>query len=194
MADPWEFFTANEISNLTSSPVESVTNNWPRLVSQLELCGINDCATQVAMLGTVAIESAHTFEPVREAFFLGEPEPAESHRRTLFYYPHYGRGFIQCSTQDNYALYGKKIQELWGAGPEDPTFDLIANPDNMLNPDMSAAFAAIYFRDHGGAGLGRIPRAARQGDWTEVRRLVQGGSAGLQELIDIANAAGPVPA
>ena len=187
--DPWQFFSAEEIADLASSPIESVRNNWPRLVGQLDLCGINDRPTQVAMIGTVAVETNYTFEPVREAYYLGEPEPAEAYRRTLWYYPHYGRGFIQCSTKDNYASYGRRIQELWGAGPEDPNFDLIAHPDNMLDPDMSAAFAAIYFRDHGGEGLGRIPEAARQGDWTEVRRLVQGAAVGLTEFREIAIAA-----
>jgi predicted chitinase len=81
-----------------------------------------------------------------------------------------------------------------GAGADDPTFDLIANPDNMLDPDMSAAFAACYFRDHGGDGACLIPMAARRGDWAEVRRLVQGGDAGLPELIAIADEANNVPA
>jgi hypothetical protein len=111
--DAFQFFTAEEIADMASSPVESVRNNWPRLVAQLDLCGINDRPTQVAMIGTVAIESAHTFEPVREAFFLGEPEPAESNRKLLSYYPHYGRGFIQCTLRSNCAEYGQKIQELW---------------------------------------------------------------------------------
>jgi hypothetical protein len=193
-ADPWQFFSADEIADMANSPVDSVRDNWPRLVGQLDLCGINDRATQVAMFGTVAIEAVHTFEPVREAFFLGEPEPAESHRQTLSYYPYYGRGFIQCTLRGNYAAYGPKIRALWGAGDGDSTFDLIAHPDNMLDADMSAAFAALYFRDHGGDGLALIPEASRRGDWTEVRRLVQGGADGLPELEAIAAQADTVPA
>lgn len=193
MPNPWEFFTAEQIAEVTSCPLENVQANWPRLTAQLDLCGLNERATQVAMIGTVAIESASTFLPVREAFYLGEPEPAESYRKTLWYYPHYGRGFIQCSLEGNYRAYGQKIAALWGAGADDPTFDLIANPDNMLDPDMSAAFAALYFRDTKTVQGYGIVDAARAGDWEWVRRLVQGGTAQLDRLISIANALGEAP-
>jgi hypothetical protein len=34
---------------------------WPKIVEQLDHCGINDRATQVAAIGTIAIETASTF-------------------------------------------------------------------------------------------------------------------------------------
>jgi hypothetical protein len=172
-ANPYEFWTVDQIAAASACPVENVALNWPRLVSQMDLCGINDQRTQIAMIGTVAIESASSFRPVREAFYLGEPEPAETHRKTLRYYPYYGRGFIQLTWRDNYATYSRKVNELWGAGG---AIDLVARPDDALDPDVSAADAALYFRDHGGDGLKLIPQAAAKSDWLEVRRLVYGGT------------------
>jgi hypothetical protein len=191
--DPWEFWTAEQIAAATGCDVEHIRDQWPRLVAQLALCGIADRPVQVAMIGTVAIESASTFMPVREAFYLGEPEPAESYRKTLWYYPWYGRGHIQCSTQGNYRIADEWISRIWTPGGSTGV-DPVENPDALLDPDYSAAFAATYFLNHGGDGAALIPQAARAGDWAEVRRLVQGGNAGLSRLVQIASALGEQPA
>jgi hypothetical protein len=182
--DPWQFWTAEQIAQAAGVSVALVREHWPRLVEQLGHCGINDRPTQMAMIGTVAVESG--FRPVREAYYLGEPEPAESWRQAnLRYYPWYGRGHIQLTWESNYRLYSQLINELWNAGG---AIDLIARPDDALDPDISAAVAALYFRDHGGKGRELIPQAARRGDWREVRRLVQGADAGLDHLIQIVTA------
>lgn len=181
-SEPYAFWSAETIAQAAGCPIEAVSSHWPRLIEQLGHCGIDDRPTQVAMIGTVAIESASTFSPVREAFWLSEAW----RRANLRYYPYYGRGFIQLTWESNYRLYGPEIADLWGTSPDQPDFDLVGNPDNALNPDTSAAVAALYFRDHGGNGLARIPEAARAGDWREVRRLVQGGDAGLDRLETIA--------
>lgn len=117
---------------------------------------------------------------------LGNDQPGDG-------YKYRGRGDIQNTGKANYRELGPKIAALWGAGPDDPTFDLVANPDNLLNPDMSAAAAAIYFRDHTTAQGYSIPQAANNGDWTWVRRLVQGGTAGLDRLVAIAGALEAAP-
>lgn len=190
--DPWEFFSDEQIADWSSCPIEHVRENWPRLVEQLGHCGINDRATQIAMIGTVAIETANKFEPVREAFFLGEHGPAEAHRRGLPYFPYFGRGYIQLTHRSNYELYGPKIAQLWGAGGFEPEFDLVNNPDNALNPDISAAVSALYFRDHGGTGQALISQAARNGDWRQVRILVLGADSKWQIIADIARSADQV--
>jgi predicted chitinase len=192
--DPFEFFTAEQIAEITRCPLGSVRDNWPRLVAQMVHCGINDRPTQIAMFATIAIESANTFRPVREAFFLGEPEPAETWRRNnLSYYPYYGRGYIQITHRENYAFYGPRIAELWNTDPNQPDFNLVGAPDRALNADISAAVSALYFRDHGGDGDQLIPNAARAGNWREVRRLVQGGFAKLAELEAMVRAAERIP-
>jgi hypothetical protein len=191
-SDPFQFFTAEKIAELASSPVENVRANWPKLIEQLEHCGIDDRATQVAMIGTVAIETAYRFRPIHEFRNADGSTPSYWHDYDGGAEFH-GRGFIQITHRSNYAKYGPKIAELWGT-PMVPELDLVAVPDRALDADISAAIAALYFRDHGGEGQARIPRAARAGDWTEVRRLVQGGDAKLAELMEIARATDSVTA
>lgn len=191
LIDPWEHFSAERIAEVSGCPVGAVQDTWPRIVSQLALCGINERPVQVAAIGTTAIETASQFRPVREAFWLSE----DWRRANLRYYPYYGRGDIQRTWEDGYRAAGPAIAALWGAGADDPTFDLVTNPDNLLDPDMAAADFAIYFRDTKTLQGYGIVDAARAGDWEWVRRLVQGGTAGLDRLIAIAQALGgqPVP-
>lgn len=185
MANPWEHFTAEQLASATGCKVPDVRDTWPRIVEQLEHCGINDRATQIAAAGTIAIESASTFRPVIEAFWLDDAW----RRANLSYYPWFGRGVLQLTHEQNYRTYGRKVDDLWKAGG---AIDLIARPDDALDPDISAAVLAVYFRDHGGDNMARIPAAARVGNWREVRRLVQGGSAGLDRLEQIAAKLGAV--
>lgn len=179
--NPWEFFTAQQIAGVTQCPLDEVTNNWPKLVEQLHHCRLNTRPSQIAMIATVAIETARTFRPVREAFWTSEAW----RRANLRYYPYYGRGYIQLTWGENYRKYGPLIAALWNTSPDQPDFDLVNFPDRALDPDISAAVSALYFRDHGGSPL--IPEAAARQDWREVRRLVQGGDAGLAEFTQMAD-------
>jgi len=181
MPDPWEHWSAADIARIAECPLPAVETNWPKIHAQMVLCEIADKDVQAAMIGTVAIESASTFAPVREAFWLGEDWRAAN----LRYYPYYGRGYIQLTWRENYARYGPLIAALWGTSPDQPDFDLVGTPDNALQPDISAAVSSLYFRDHGREDGDGIPEAARRHDWREVRRLVQGGDAGLDRLTQI---------
>lgn len=195
--DPWQWFTAEQISSTAQCPLVAVRENWPRLVEQMGHCGINDRPTQIAMIGTVAIESASTFRPIHE---FGTPADWSGYEGGAAYA---GRGFIQITHRSNYAKYGPKVAELWNTSPNQPDFDLVGDPDRALDPDISAAISALYFRDHGGDRLELIPKAARRGDWAEVRRLVWGanpldyppghpGRNAYERLVRIANALGAI--
>jgi hypothetical protein len=171
MSDPWAYWTVDQLAAATACPVENVRQNWPRVVAQLELALIADRPVQLAAAGTIAIEAASTFLPVEEAFWLPpESRQAEYERHGYEGGPNFhGRGFIQLTHESNYRTYGRKVAELWGAG-DNPTFDLVANPDNALDPDVAAAVLACYFRETG------VPDAARASDWAAVRRKVYGGA------------------
>jgi hypothetical protein len=174
MANAWQHFTARQISTASSCPIEAVQQHFPKIVEQLQHAGINERPVQVGVIGTVAIESASTFMPVREAFFLGEPA-AEEHRKTLAYYPYYGRGQLQLTHENGYRAMGPKIAALWGTDPSQPDFDLVSEPDRALDPDFAAAIVAIYFRDTKTLQGYSLVDACREGDWAWVRRLVYGG-------------------
>jgi len=75
-------------------------------------------------LATVYHETAGTFEPVEEAYWLDDPE---SYRRKLSYYPWYGRGYSQLTWKSNY----KYMSEVTG-------YDLLKYPDLALAPIVAA--------------------------------------------------------
>lgn len=85
------------------------------------------------VLATVEHETANTFKPVREAFWLSE----DWRQRNLRYYPYYGRGFVQLTWEENY----KKFQDLTGK-------PLVGFPDLALDAALSA-FILVYGFKHG---------------------------------------------
>lgn len=164
---PWQWWTADTIASVTLSPLSSVQANWPLLYVACEQLGILSRDVARGMIGTVAVETAHTFEPVREAYWLDENWRAAN----LRYYPWYGRGFVQLTWQSNYERYGKMIG-----------VDLLSDPDLAMRPDVAALVMAAYFRDKG------VDLACNARDWSEVRRLVQGAYAGLDTLTSVVEA------
>lgn len=87
--------------------------------------GITAKAQIAYMLATVQHETADTFQPVCEAYYLGEPS-AEHYRQTLRYYPFYGRGYVQLTWDYNYRQYSDLLN-----------LDLVNQPDLVMRPDIS---------------------------------------------------------
>lgn len=77
------------------------------------------------ILATVEHETNNSFQPVREAYFLGEPE-AENYRQMLRYYPFYGRGYVQLTWDYNYREYSNLLG-----------LDLVNQPDLVMRPDIA---------------------------------------------------------
>lgn len=85
--------------------------------------------TQIAyVLATTEWETAQTFKPVKEAYWLSE----DWRRNNLRYYPYYGRGFVQLTWKGNY----QKLSTLLG-------MDFVNNPDLTMNPNI-ALFTLVY--------------------------------------------------
>lgn len=82
------------------------------------------------VLATADWETAHTFEPVREAFYLGAK--ADAYRKKLRYYPWYGRGLVQLTWEENYQKAGKAIG-----------VDLTKNPDAAMDPKNAVAILVL---------------------------------------------------
>ena len=102
--DPWRYWSAETIAAATACPLENVLEHWPRINEQLDHCELPSPNVHIGVMGTLAIEGASTFEPVREGCYLGEPEPAQTHRNGLPYAPYWGRGHIQLTHEGNYDL------------------------------------------------------------------------------------------
>jgi predicted chitinase len=82
--------------------------------------------TQIAyIIATVQHETGDSFQPVKEAYYLGE-QAGENYRKTLRYYPYYGRGYVQLTWDFNYCKYSEMLG-----------LDLIDNPSLVMRPDVS---------------------------------------------------------
>jgi predicted chitinase len=93
------------------------------IIAECNAMGLALRTQHAYIVATTYWESAHTFRPVREAFYLPDPE---SYLRAKPYYPYYGRGYVQLTWQDNYEHYGRILQS-----------DLVGNPDRALEPAIA---------------------------------------------------------
>ena len=153
--DLWLGWNATQIGGLTQCPPSNVQEDWPLIAQELANNGILDRETAAGAIGTIAMETAHTFKPVREAFWLSE----EWRRLNLWYWPYYGRGHLQITHRYNYEALGVAVG-----------VDLVNDPDRALETWISAVGLANFFASH------NIHVVARAHNWTEVRRRVLGAS------------------
>lgn len=93
---------------------------------QTQGIGLN---TQMAyVIATTEWETAKTFKPVREAFWLSE----SWRKKNLRYYPFYGRGFVQLTWKNNY----QKYSDLLGV-------DMVKTPDLAMDSNV-ALFVLVH--------------------------------------------------
>lgn len=94
-----------------------------------------------------------------------------------------GRGFVQLTGRDNYERFGKEIG-----------VDLANNPDLANAPEVAAVLLAQFL----GACADRMRTALAANDYRAARKLVNGGSHGLDRFKDVFDKAqalaGVVPA
>jgi len=117
------------------------------------------------MLATAKWETNSSMQPVREAYFLGEKNgKAEAFRKTLRYYPFYGRGLPQLTWEDNYRKMGDALG-----------IDLVKNPDRALDPDIAVKimFEGMTKGMFTGVGLSRYFNDTTD-DPVNARRIVNG--------------------
>lgn len=117
--------------------------------------------TQVAyLLATCEHESG--FRPIRERQFgRADPQASEGFRRTLSYYPFYGRGYVQLTHEGNYRAYGQMLN-----------IELTDDPDLALEPDV-ALFVLVHGVTNGRFGTAMTQFInANQTDFVNARRSV----------------------
>jgi peptidoglycan L-alanyl-D-glutamate endopeptidase CwlK len=79
-----------------------------------------------------------------------------------------GRGFIQLTGRANYKKYG----ELMGV-------DLVANPERANEPGVAAEVLALFIKQH----EAKISSALDKDDLKAVRKIVNGGTVGLDDFV-----------
>lgn len=163
-------FTADVIATLLHAPQANVEAHWPLVVEALAALKILDANVEVAAIASIGSEG-YVFAPEREpgsdAYFrrmyefdrsLGNLEPGDGPKFC-------GRGFIPLVGRSEYARFGKLLD-----------VDLVEQPELALDPAVAARILAYDFMLKG------VPKAAAEGDWVKVRRLVHGDLSGWKRF------------
>lgn len=127
--------------------------------------GVNSPLDCVGIIGTIAKETASTFMPVPEAYYLDDAARERWYKDTSKHAAYsggwwfYGRGFIQTTHDYNYA----KVRDRTGV-------DVVASPDLLLEPELAAHALCIYWTERD------ISSMCQRRDWAAVRKSVYGGN------------------
>lgn len=76
-----------------------------------------------------------------------------------------GRGLPQLTFRENYAAFGAA----WG-------YDVVSNPDLLLQPDAATVAGCWFWKAHG------FNELAQAGQWLKLRKKFNGGDNGLAEV------------
>ena len=97
----------------------------------IQECKKNKLSIQAAayVLATAYWETGRTMKPVKEAYYVKNPE---RYRKNLRYYPWYGRGYVQLTWKENYLKAGGKLG-----------LDLTTNPDAVMAPKTAVKILVI---------------------------------------------------
>lgn len=128
--------------------------------------------TQIAyVIATAQWETANTFKPVIEAFWMSE----DWRRKNLRYWPFIGRGFVQITWRANYQKYSDILGQ-----------DLVNYPDKVLEPNI-ALFILVHGSKNGTFTGMKIEDYINSGatDFFQARRVINGIDK-AQEIANIA--------
>jgi peptidoglycan hydrolase-like protein with peptidoglycan-binding domain len=160
--------------------VSNIETHLPIVLQALVDADLGDKDMVLMALGTIRAETAG-FVPISEGIShfntSGKSHPFDKydHRDDLgnrgpMDGPDFkGRGFVQLTGRANYKEHGEAI----GLGNQ-----LIDNPDLANQPDIAAKLLASFIKSKEHA----IRNALAGGDLAEARKLVNGGSHGLDEF------------
>lgn len=163
-----------------STPRANIETNLPPVLTSLVASELADKNMVLMALATIRAETAG-FLPISEGRSRfntspgGHPFDLYDNRRDLGNQGKpdgdlfKGRGYIQLTGRDNYARIGEKI----GLGKE-----LIENPERANEPAIAADILAAFLK----VKERRIREAIVRGDLRAARRLVNGGSHGLERF------------
>ena len=165
------------------TPLGNINANLPPVLGALVSAELPDKAMVLMALGTIRAET-ESFEPISEGRSRfntspsGQPFDLYDNRRDLgnngapdganFR----GRGFVQLTGRANYTRYGSELG-----------VDLVTNPERANDPQIAAKLLARFLGDR----ENQIREALSTNDLATARRLVNGGSNGLDRFTDAFN-------
>jgi hypothetical protein len=154
-----------EIAKACNSKFIDVNIIYNMILNALQEQGILSPFTAIAAYATCAVESHFKLicEYGNAAYFkkydgrkdLGNTQPGDGAK-------YKGRGIIQLTGRRNYTYYGNALG-----------YNLSDEPDLALKPLVATRILALYFKER------KVNMAADAKNWTEVRRLVNGGDNGI---------------
>ncbi len=166
------------------TPLLNIKRNLPFVLTALDEARLRDRPMVLSALATIRAET-ESFEPVAEgrSRYNTSPDP-KGHAFDLYDERKdlgntgapdgerfRGRGYVQLTGRANYANYGKSI----GLKRQ-----LISNPELASEPAIAAKLLAAFLKDK----ERRIKEALLDSDFAGARRLVNGGSHGLDRFVD----------
>ena len=181
----------NKVSSLIVSkmfpyaPVDNIKKYLPAVLKALENEKLGDKQMVLMALATIRAETGR-FVPIDEGISKhntspgGHPFDLYDNRTDLGNKgdgdgdKFKGRGFIQLTGRANYRRYSKIL----GLGTK-----LVQNPELANDPDIAAKILASFLKDK----EMRIKEALLDGDLRLARKLVNGGSHGLDDFKDAYN-------
>ncbi len=163
-----------------ATPIGNIKANLPPVLDALSAAILTDKPMVLMALSTIRAET-ESFEPISEGRSrfntspAGHPFDLYDNRKDLGNQGppdganFCGRGFVQLTGRDNYTRYGDQIGQ-----------DLIGNPELANDPAIAAQLLARFLKDQ----EDRIREALADDDLATARRLVNGGSNGLDRFQD----------
>ena len=169
------------------TPRDNIVKNLPFVCDGLIACRLDDRDMALMALSTIRAETAG-FVPISEyespyntapggppfglynppsqkAANLGNTEPGDGPRFK-------GRGFVQLTGRYNYTQTGRQIG-----------VDLAANPDLANEPATAGKILGQFLKNH----EAQIRAALAANDLTRARKLVNGGTYGLDDFVSAYN-------
>jgi peptidoglycan L-alanyl-D-glutamate endopeptidase CwlK len=165
-----------------ATPVANIRANLPPVLEALVRRTLQDKTMVLVALGTIRAET-EGFVPISEGVSRFNTSPNQ-HPFDLYDYradlgnkgppdgqTFCGRGFIQLTGRAHYQEYGPRLST---------PADLIANPELANRADIAADLLAQFIGDRQLS----IKDALMHGNFQAARRLVNGGTNGLDRFVD----------
>jgi peptidoglycan hydrolase-like protein with peptidoglycan-binding domain len=164
------------------TPIGNIQANLPIVLQALKDADLADKDMVLMALGTIRAETGR-FEPISEGiskfntspgghpFDLYDDRADLGNRGEPDGAAFKGRGFVQLTGRANYQKFSREL----GLGD-----DLVNNPDLANDPDIAAKLLAAFLKDKEDG----IRQALNADDLKTARKLVNGGSHGLQDFTD----------
>ena len=126
------------------------------IIKECHKMGIKKPEAIQYILATVEHETAGTFKPVRESYWVrdklieryglkkGAKRFEKWAKANFRYYPYYGRGLVQLTWKQNYEKFSKILTEMYFS----QKIDIVKHPDMVLDVQFSIKIL-VYGMKHG---------------------------------------------